>query len=244
LLEIHLTYKHEQAMVGAEAKEWTPLITIAPQELAGLSLRANEVVERVIVPAALAAHRKYRPGWLGHRGYVVMLFEPDEVMGWMRRAAPKSRGKYRIRPEQIIDPANYPPGIVDNVYDPKVLNDLRDELEMSQSDEPAEISVSAIRIHRRRVVAQDQIWLKYTLGQDGTWGWWGTRYCDFAPVRRLVLKVFDELLGPLLRPEHLDKFEQIVTGLGMAESEDGKRTVENVRAFLRERLQAERSIAA
>jgi hypothetical protein len=180
-----------------------------------------------------------------------MLFEPDEMMGWMDRAAPKSRGKFRLRPEQILDPANYPPGIVDNIYYPRILRDLGEELAESRGEELAEsrgeelvepssgepeISVSAIRIHRRRVVPQDQIWLRYTLGQDGTFGWWGTRYSDFAPVRRLVLKTFDELLGPLVRPEHLEKFDQIVDGLGMAESDDGKHTVENVRAFLRQRL--------
>jgi hypothetical protein len=242
-LDFHLTHNHQQKMSGFAEKEWTPLIAIDQRDLERWGLLISQTIASKVVPEVLAVHRKFRPGWLGHRGYLVMLAEPDEMMGWMRRVAPKSRGKYRIRPEQFLDPVNYPTGLVGNIYDPKVLKDLREELAEAGSDRP-DILISAMRVHRRRVVPQDQIWLKYALGHDGTWGWWGTRYADFAPVRRLILKTFEDFLTPLLRPEHLDKFDQIVAGLGIAESDEGKRTAEGMRAFLRQRLCSEHAPSA
>jgi hypothetical protein len=171
----------------------------------------------------MEAYRKYRPGWLGHRGYTVMFFEGDELLAWVRRAAPRVRGKYRLKPEQIVDPANYPAGAADAFYYPSILDELRDLGE--------EVPVSAVRFRRGRVIDRDAITLRYTLGPDGTVGWWGSKHSALGSAFRSSAVVLADVFLSLLGSDHAAKIERILIGLGV-ETDDRARIIRTVATIL------------
>lgn len=129
------------------------------------------------------------------------------MLSWLQRAAPRSRGKYRVKPEQIVDSANYPPSFADSLYYPTVLYELRELA--------GDVPVTAVRIERRRRVSRDTITLRYTLGPDGTVGWWGTKHSALGPVFRWSAAVLAEVVVSFIGAEHANKIERILLGLGV-----------------------------
>jgi hypothetical protein len=212
-------------MSGEGAKTYEPLVRIAPAELSRLGLRVNSIVQRS-TPTLLAGYRKFRPGWLGHRSYFIVFVEGDEWLEWMRRVAPKIRGKFELRPEQIIDPKAYPASFAGSIYCPTILDEIREE--------GKELGVTAIRVRHRRVVGRDSITLRYTLGPDGTVGWWGMKHGSVGAMHRLSTELLSELIVGLLGPDHASKVERILTGLGVPE-EKGRKVLRAVSSILSER---------
>jgi hypothetical protein len=206
-LDIHLTRGHESAMVGAGGKDYESLVRIPRTALEQVGIRVQRIVDESLVPQLMAIYRKYRPGWFGRRGYTIVFVEGDELRAWVGRAAPRVRGKYQLEADRIVDPANYPPSFVDSIYYPSVLDEIRDLA--------LDIPVSAIRSRRGKVVSRDTITLRYTLGPDGTFGWWGTRQSDLRSAVRWSMAVISEIVLSIFGADYEMKLERILVGLGV-----------------------------
>lgn len=228
-LDIHLTHEHERAMVDREPKVHDPIAIFTKAELETAGLRAQETIVNPRTIAFLKAkYRKWRPGWLAANGYILTVSNREQVISWGKSVLPKKRGKYRFDREKL-DPSHVAGELVVQC-DPRALHC---GAELQGTTGGPTFPVQAIRVVRGRIVAEDAISLNYTRGPDGTTAWWGAKHGDLhAFARQLGAVVFDRAI-PLVRPEHADKFETIVRGMGLEELEDLRDGVTMVRAFLR-----------
>ena len=221
-LDVHLKYAHEGGPAeGPPRYESIARIPLAALEPAGEAF--GELMRRECLADMLAVYRKYRPGWLSHRGYIVLLMSEDDMRDWIGRIAPRTRGKYRVDPTTAFHPSNAPPSLQHEFYDARILweHDLQE----------SKLPVSLMRRRRLRSAVENSMLLSHTLGPDGTVAWWGTKNDDALRLgRRINAKLFD-LAIPHVTAEHREKFELIVKGLGLDEGCDPHPFVFHTRQF-------------
>lgn len=232
-IDVHLTFGHESAMSGDGPKLHEPLCRFRPEQVGALGQKANEVAEQITRKHLLQHYKRFRPGWLARNGYLILIVERDAAFEWLKRAFPQRKRKFRLDPETAFEASNLPAGFLDSIYEPEVLHVLREEGVRVGPMHDSEVAVQAVR-YRGGTGTEDNIYLSYTLGPDGSVGWWGMTNSDAERLhRRLAARLFDWAV-PLVHPSHLELFEKVVVGLGIEEDEGGRRLAENVRAFLRE----------
>jgi hypothetical protein len=229
-IDCHLTFGHEAAMRGDGEKTHEPLFQVGPGDFAQLGRDANQAMEQVF-RAHIHRYRRFRPGWLRKRGYLVSVLERDAVQAWLKRSTPQKRRKFRVDPAVVFSAAHVPPEFVEELYDPAVLHALRSANVRAGVKEDSEVVVYAFR-RIGDVKQRHGVLLSNTIGPNRRWGWWGIPNRDiFAVTRSIHMKLFD-WLAPRIRAEHAERFEKIVVGLGLEEDEGGRRLAERVRSFL------------
>ncbi len=232
-VDVHLTFGHEAAMLGSGPKLHEPLFRFRLEELDALGHGANVVAEQITRKHLLQHYKRFRPGWLARNGYMILVVERDVAFQWLKQTFPQKKRKFRLDPETAFKTENLPAEFLEEIYEPRVLHILRENGVRVGPMHDAEIAVQAVR-YRSGNSAEDNIFLSYTLGPDGTVGWWGMTNRDGERLHRtLAARLFDWAV-PLVQTGHVELFEKVVAGLGLEEDEDGRRFSENVRAFLRD----------
>jgi hypothetical protein len=224
-IDVHLTFGHEAAMRGAGKKRWVPVFKIPRASLEAAGVHVGAAAERVMLPHLRRNYRRFRPGWLAHRSYFVTVAGEEPMLDWLLGIAPRKRGKYRFESRRLLDPEAYPPELVDGTYDPRVLHWLEDR--------ERRLPVSALRVRRRQIVRADGILLYYVAASNVTAGWYGIKQRDVQSMSRETCRSLFDSIVPLVKPEHADKWDQIVSGLGMDDHEGPRELSHGVRQFLR-----------
>lgn len=223
-LDIHLTFAHEQARGEKSGKRWEPIATIPLDELNALGEQGGRAIEAMSRSFIRAHARRFRPGWLARNGYAVCVFDRETLTELFKAAAPKERGKYRLQPNALLEPARLSATVGDFLFDPAVLH----VVDVSRLAGP----VNAVRLGHHGGVDRHGILLNHGLGPNGKRGWWGMKNRELNSWQaKMVLPFFDWLV-PRIRPEHAEKFEQIARGLGLDEDEHACDVADGVRLFL------------
>jgi hypothetical protein len=204
-------------------KDHGSVATLSPSKLEALVPYLQKFVEKRYVLPAFREFRRYRPGWLGRKGYVVPLQDEAELLAWLTSIAPKQRGKYRVDTTKLISVEQYPRSLVE-LYSARVLGLIDPESIVKP--------VFAPRIVRGRLVDRGALVLNHIVGPDGRLGWWGFREGFTRGMSRRVWKAIDEELRPHLRPHHVEVFNKIAEGLALHEVDDLREGIVNLRAFL------------
>jgi len=226
-LDIHLTYGHEARTRDPAAELYVPIAKVPLAELErfgeGIAAGLEDVAFR-----SMRAFRKYRPGWLARRGYLVMLLDETVMFDWFKRSAPRRRGKYRVNPENVFNAERLDPAVLaamsDGLNDPRVLHTL--------PKVPMHAPISAIRFPERGSSVRENILLKWQIGPDGTFGWWGMTNRASTALGRDMARHFLTPVLPLIHQRHTVAFEKIVAGLGLSDFEPTRRFSEGVLEFL------------
>lgn len=100
--EIDLHLKHESPR-NDETSTYTPILTLSKAKLEEFLESFFEVAGEEIVNVFLNNTRKIRPGWLGRKGYVIALFDPEDFKQSIYSTAPKQQGKYRVNEKKLKD---------------------------------------------------------------------------------------------------------------------------------------------
>jgi len=178
---------------------------------------------------SMQAFRKYRPGWLARRGYLVMLLDESVVFEWFKRSAPRRRGKYRVNPQHVFNAERLDPALLeamsDGLNDPRILHTL--------PKVPMRAPISALRFPERGSSVRENILLKWQIGPDGTFGWWGMTNRASTVLGRDLATHFLAPVLPLIHERHAVAFEKIIAGLGLSDLEPTRRLSEGIVGFLR-----------
>jgi hypothetical protein len=232
-IDIHLTSGHEAAMAGDRDKTHEPLFVVSPEALRLAGHSAERFMHGDLATLARRSLRRYRPGWLARRGYVVVLAGHHEFSGLVQRAAPKVGGKYRVKLSELANPAAFAAMLGDNIYSPEILAWPADVARIVGRPE-RDLVVAAVLPQREGPNHADSIMLRYGPGPTGVIGWCGLMIRKGAALPTMIRSVFLDWFEPRMGPLLVDALDRVVTGMALHEIDDLRPRLDRIRRFMRD----------
>ena len=231
-IDVHLARDHEMAMVDACNKHYEPLLVVSP-ETQRLAAQVVEMFARqVLLPFALKNLRRYRPGWLTRRGYVVVLAEPTDVRRLVERAAPKAGEKYRLNLGEVSNLAIYAPMVSNNVYSPEILAWPETVSEIVGRPQ-SEMLATAVRLQSGGPSHRDTITLRYGPDLKGITGWCGMMNHHGTALAARASSSLGSWFALHCDTQHVDVLNRIVAGMALDEIEHLRPGLDRIRATIR-----------
>jgi len=218
-VDIHLTQEN-RGLDRSVTKSHEPVFKFRQAALAEAAPAMTAFIERQFARPLLVSYRRFRPGWLARKGYVLFLPPEEALSAHFRSILPKVRGKYRVQGERITN-RQRSTWMLDHLYSPRELNVIDHE----KLNGPVQLIPS-----RRR--GGGLLMLGYMRGPDGRHGWWGIRQRDLQRIFHTINRGIDEALRRQLRVEHSVAFEKIVAGLALDDIPGLAKAITGTRALM------------
>jgi len=229
--DFHLTYGHEGAMAGEREKDHKPLFVVTPEMLQLAGQAIEPFLRNEALPFLLNHFRRYRPGWLARRGYMVLLAGEQHFRGLVERVAPKAGRKHRVDLRELVSPATHAAMLNETIYSPEILVCPEWVAEVMGPSE-IKLPVTATRVRGGGLNQGDTIILQYGPDPKGVVGWCGIMNRHMATFSARMCWMLYDWLVPRIGAPHVKVLERVVAGMALDEIEDLRPVVEAARSFM------------
>ena len=229
-IDFHLTSDHEAAMAGERQKGHEPLFVVTSEMLRLAGQASERFAHREARPFFLKNFRRYRPGWLARRGYVVLLAGEQHFRGLVARVAPKVGRKHRLELRELANPVTHA-ALNDHIYSADILGCPECVAEVIGASE-VDMFVTAMRVRGGNPNHRDTIMLRYGPDPKGIVGWTGIMNRHMATFSARACWMLYNWLVPRVGTPHVDVLDRIVNSMRLDEIDELSDVLERVRTFM------------